>query len=278
MFKRLLVPVDGSTYSETSLDYAILFAKKYKAQINILHIIDKKVVAGNFLIDLGSMTGAAPYFNLKKDITKILEEKSKFVIKVFGNKCKNSKVKYTSKVIEGIVSKEIISESMLNDIIIMGQLGENAKLSHALLGSTLETVVRKTTKPILITTEKMFPVTNVLLAYDGSPATKNALKYTAELVKELKLKLNIIASFDSKTQGNRILQEALNYFKSYKIKPKAFLESGTPAEDIINKIKVVKANFCIMGFHGHNRIRELILGSTTEEVIRKISIPALLLH
>lgn len=278
MFKRLLVPADGSGFSQTSLDYAVFLAKKYTAQINVLYVIDSKVLAGNFLIDLGGMTGATPYFNLKKDISRVLKEKSKLILKIFSERCKKAGIKCMAATSQGIISQEIIKSSLLNDLIIMGQHGENVLLSHELLGSNTETVVRKTSKPLLITPEKMRPFTSVLLAYDGSQPAKNALKYTAELVKELGLKLNIITGSSSEQKGRKIVKEAAGYFKSYKITPKTFIVKESPAESILNKVKSTKSDLIIMGFHGHSLIRDLILGSTTEEVIRKTSIPVMLCH
>ena len=52
--------------------------------------------------------------------------------------------------------------------------------------------------------------------------------------------------------------------------------SGKEQDEIIKFIREGAVELMVMGAYGHNRLRELFLGSTTSHVIRKSPIPVLL--
>ena len=52
--------------------------------------------------------------------------------------------------------------------------------------------------------------------------------------------------------------------------------SGKEQDEIIQFIREGAVELMVMGAYGHNRLRELFLGSTTSHVIRKSPIPVLL--
>jgi nucleotide-binding universal stress UspA family protein len=51
---------------------------------------------------------------------------------------------------------------------------------------------------------------------------------------------------------------------------------GKDQDEIIKFIKEGSVELIVMGAYGHNRLRELFLGSTTSHIIRKSPIPVLL--
>ena len=56
------------------------------------------------------------------------------------------------------------------------------------------------------------------------------------------------------------------------------ISTGREADEIINFIREGAVELMAMGAYGHNRLRELFLGSTTSQVIRKSTIPVLLMR
>ena len=54
--------------------------------------------------------------------------------------------------------------------------------------------------------------------------------------------------------------------------------SGKESDEIIKFIQEGAVELMVMGAYGHNRLRELLLGSTTTHVIRKSPIPVLLIR
>jgi nucleotide-binding universal stress UspA family protein len=60
--------------------------------------------------------------------------------------------------------------------------------------------------------------------------------------------------------------------------PEARITPGTPESVIAKDVGDRGMDLLVMGAYGHSRIRTLILGSTTTQVLRSCPIPVLLLR
>ncbi|WGV24019.1 universal stress protein [Halotia branconii] len=54
------------------------------------------------------------------------------------------------------------------------------------------------------------------------------------------------------------------------------LTQGNPEQEIANYVEAQNINLLIMGAYGHSRIRHLVIGSTTAQILRGSHIPVLL--
>lgn len=57
----------------------------------------------------------------------------------------------------------------------------------------------------------------------------------------------------------------------------ALLVQGHALEKILEKVSQLKANLVVMGSHGHTALYELLVGSTTEGVLRRAPCPVLVI-
>jgi len=56
------------------------------------------------------------------------------------------------------------------------------------------------------------------------------------------------------------------------------LSKGRDAEEILDFIRKSNIDLMVMGAFGHNRLRELLLGSTTSRILQESPIPVLLIR
>ena len=72
MIKSILIPTDGSTGSQTALDYGLYFAALFRAEITGLNVIDIRALEGPFLSDISGSLGFTPlkiiFPNFKKSL------------------------------------------------------------------------------------------------------------------------------------------------------------------------------------------------------------------
>jgi nucleotide-binding universal stress UspA family protein len=54
--------------------------------------------------------------------------------------------------------------------------------------------------------------------------------------------------------------------------------TGKETDEIMKFIQEGSVELMVMGAYGHNRLRELLLGSTTSHIVRKSPIPVLLIR
>ena len=76
--------------------------------------------------------------------------------------------------------------------------------------------------------------------------------------------------------GEKVLQEARSYLGSYAIETRYELARGYPEQKIVDYLVNFKYDLLFIGAYGHRRIIEMVLGSTTEYVLRKSPCPVFL--
>jgi nucleotide-binding universal stress UspA family protein len=139
--KTILHPTDFSDTSKHALNYAISFAKEYKAKLIILHVIEEITTSLYF-----DMLQAPPLAQLMEEIEtqsrKALEE-------ILPRDVRGTmEVEYVTR--KGVPFLEIIrcAQEKQADVIVCGTHGRTG-LKHALFGSVAEKVVRKSPCPVL---------------------------------------------------------------------------------------------------------------------------------
>ncbi|MBI5681647.1 MAG: universal stress protein [Deltaproteobacteria bacterium] len=272
MLKNILVPQDGSKHSKTALEYSIYLAKRFHANLIGLHVIDIVALEGPFLHDLSGSLGFEPFFNFSSKMREALEEKGRIVLNDFSDTCKRENVKHETILETGIVANEICERANLSDLIVIGRHGINVEFKHGLLGSTAERVMRKSSQPVMVVSDRFEEITNPLIAYDGSAPASKALHYAAEFSKTIRLPLTI-ATLSKGSSPSAALKDAEEYLKPYNINTKFVLLEGDTSDEIIKYYKENSHNLIFVGFLGHTKIYEMVLGSTTEYIMRNMDGP-----
>src|SRR5579885_298666 len=129
--KRFLVPVDFSAPSRQALDYAILLAKPFEAEIILLHVVETVLPPPDVVIVNSAEFAAA----LNEEAAKCLSKWRKEVA---------TRAPVEELLLTGTPYREIVDagDTSKADLIIMGTRGRSG-LARWLIGSTAERVVRE---------------------------------------------------------------------------------------------------------------------------------------
>ena len=143
MYKRILVPVDGSHTSTRGLQEAVKLAKDQRAMVKLMHVVDEWSVTQN----LDVMGGAG-------DVLDMLEESGKKALKNAKTLADRHGIKAETAIyrnLSGRVADFIIREARKwrADLIVMGTHGRRG-FSHVLLGSDAEAVVKQSPVPVML--------------------------------------------------------------------------------------------------------------------------------
>jgi nucleotide-binding universal stress UspA family protein len=144
MYRRILVPVDGSTSANQGLQHALKLAKDQHARVRVLNVVDEMAV-------LPMMYG------YPDDISVVIDsmrEAGKQIIEDGGALAKRAHVQADTAVVEArgrVVSDAILEQARKfhADLIVMGTHGRRG-LNRLLLGSDAERVLRSADVPVLL--------------------------------------------------------------------------------------------------------------------------------
>lgn len=149
MFKRILVPVDGSDTSEAGLKTAMGMARESGGTLFILHVVDEHV-----LLQTADYMGGSYY----EETIGSLKEAGRKVLAKACAKVEKAGVPYKSisvETVEGGVASLILAQARKAkaDVIVMGTHGRRG-LSRMVMGSDAEGVVREANVPVLLVRAK----------------------------------------------------------------------------------------------------------------------------
>ncbi len=141
MYKRILVPTDGSDTATSGLREAIKLAKDQNAQIRIIHVVDELVIISPYGVVWGNIVG-----DLRKAGESILASAQATV--------RDAGIAADTQLVEafgGRASEHILTaaQEWPADIIVCGTHGRRG-LRRIVLGSDAEDLVRRTPVPILL--------------------------------------------------------------------------------------------------------------------------------
>lgn len=270
MFKNILIPTDGSAHSLTASRYAIELARIYGATIHGLSVVNIKLTQGQFVADLSNIVRLD-----RSQLEEVLQDKGRTLLDQLSEACQKAGVSCKMSSSMGIIGDSICEEARIADLIVMGKYGESGKWAGPLLGSVAETVVRQADKPVLLASKEYQPIERILVAYDSGRSANYMLHFAANLAMHLKVPITVLVVSDVEKRGKAVLEEAQLYLEAYKVEVEPLLKDGEPAEEILFTAEDRDVNLIAMGAYGHH-IREFILGSLTEHVMREATCPVLL--
>lgn len=276
MIKTILVALDGSDHSQAAARGALWLAGRLDATLIGLHVTDVVSIEGSFLHDISGSLGFEPYLDLSSKMQEALEARGKMLLEEFAAQCERGGVRAETAMALGIVANEICTRARTVDLVVMGHRGVNARFSTGLLGSTAESVTRKSPRPVLVVPAAFREIRTPLLAYDGSERAAAALHSAADFCVPLDLPLTVLHVNRDAAAGTLVLEEARRYLAAYKLPVSCELVAGTPHERIVEALRANAFDLLFIGAFGHSRIVEMVLGSTTEFVLRNSLAPVFL--
>ncbi|MEO0867082.1 MAG: universal stress protein [Cyanobacteria bacterium J06642_11] len=283
--KTILMCSDGSAFADGIYRYGAWFARKFQTKAKVLFVTDirsqKVVSTGNFTGSIG--LGASD--QLLNDLVNLEHEKAKL-----NNQRARLILQNADEVLkaEGLSDVELINKTgflvdLLHDfetdvdMVVLGKRGEAAEFASGHLGANIDRIVRSSSKPCLVTPQVFSPVEKLLIAYDGSPTGKRILNFlvdSADGFKDIEIHLLTVAKSD--TSKSQELVEAQKTLETAGLSSNTTLLSGDPEKVISDYVEQHRIGLLMMGAYGHSRIRHLVIGSTTVQLLRSVQTPVLL--
>lgn len=273
MIKKILLPQDGSPNSKSALECGLWLAGKFEANLVGLHVVDIVALEGPFLHDVSGSLGFEPFLNFSTKMKEALEANGRTLLNTFTEECRKAGFSHETHLAFGVVINEICEKAKLADIVVLGRRGLNARFEYGLLGSATEGVIRKSPSPVLIVPERFEAPKSPLLAYDGSDNATKTMRSAAEFSKTLSLPLTVLTVSKKTEEGEAVLKDAEDYLKPYGIEARFVCIEGEAPVGIEKYYKENDHDFLFMGPSRHSRVVEMVLGSTTEYVMRAVKGP-----
>jgi nucleotide-binding universal stress UspA family protein len=191
------------------------------------------------------------------------------------------------------------------DLVITATRGRSG-LKRIILGSVTERLMRTLTCPLLVVNspehkfvsaaDQVIKIEKILVGCDFSPDSGQALKHALSLAQEFQAELHLVLVIEPPTQTNlhkevttaaedihqeyrdlltRKLKDMVPAEARYWCTPQTGLLEGQPYEEIVTYAESNDIDMIVLGVRGHGLVKTLLLGSTTDRVVRRSPCPVL---
>jgi nucleotide-binding universal stress UspA family protein len=277
---KILALIDGSTYASSVAGLSAWAAGRLGIPVEIVHMLGRRI-ASNFDLSGSLEAEARPELlkqmaDLDEQHAKLAQQKGRTILEAARAEVEALGGQASTKLRHGDLMEALSDLESDAQMVVIGKRGEAADFAKLHLGSNIERVVRASRKPVLVAARAYAPFNRFLIAYDGGHSASRAVEYvkTSTLLNGLECDILSVGA-DTQENGSRLdgpvglLREA-----GFTVHPT--LQSGEP-EDVIQKhVDARGIGLLVMGAYGHSRIRSLIIGSTTTELLQRCRIPVLM--
>lgn len=290
--RTVLAPVDFSPLAGNAIAAALPLLQEFGADLHLVHVAEPEYPIYSLTILAADLTEAEIEKQTRARLRKVSHE----------NDCKvhNDHLHVRS----GRPYEEIcrLARELDADLIVTSTHGWTG-LSHLLMGSTAERVVRYSPCPVLVVRapdgEKKtarIVLRKIVVPVDFSAPSAEGLTFARSLARFCSARLVLLHSVDlrflSTSAENmrydfpQLLQAAENAAREQidalvrttdwaGVSIETTLETGHPGDQICRRAEVLGADLIVTSTHGRTGLKHALLGSTAEYVVRHARCPVL---
>jgi nucleotide-binding universal stress UspA family protein len=246
LFRDILVSITGTMESWQALEQAILVAQSEEAVLHGLHVIPRRA--------------------------KVDERGTQEIQARFNRRCQEANVKGNLAIVKGDIPRQVCERALLTDLVVLN-------VSHpplpglSGLNSGLRSIIWRSARPILTVPGKVSKMDKALLAFDGSPKSREALFVATYLAEKWKTDLTVLTV--AKDAAPSVQDYVRSYLDLHEIQADIIMKKG-PHEIIMKVIKEHQINLVLMGGYSGSAWKEVIVGSMVNLLLRKADCPLLI--
>ena len=273
----VLVATDGSVYGDVAAECSAWMAARLGADITALYVIDARRLAGHFITHLSEILDSFPSKSLTGRVREYYRRQGKAALERAASISERHGVKCQTMLETGNVVKIVSDAAADADLLVIGERGEDEEFETGFLGSVAEKLVRKVTRPVLLTGLNVREFRRALLAYDGSEPAQRAMKTLARLAAGLEMEVDAVQMVEE-GEDTTMLKEVVTYFEDFSVRVSTHYLEGDSHEVIINHLKEKNCDLLVMGAFDNQAADAIALGTTTEYLMRNSPVPVLVHH
>ena len=281
--KQILACIDGSRSASSVCDYAAWAAVRLQAPLTLLHVLDphryprETDLSGN--LELGARE------HLLQELAELDARRNRLALEqgqhMLDAACERVRAHGIDNPVQrqrhGLLAEAAVELEADTGLLVMGKAGE----SHAdelAMGDNVEQVIRALHCPILLAAGEFRPPQHVMLAFDNRESSRAGVQLLADspLFRDLRCHLVTVSDRADDLKGD--LSRARQTLEQSGHRVDVAVLTGDIEPALHEYQHSHQVDMVVMGAYGHSRLREWLLGSTTNDMIRHARVPHLLLR
>jgi len=295
MYRSILVSLDGSTFAEAALPWALAMGRTADADVHLASVHEPIPSFSYEEWESAAWDWSEEY--LKKVRTRLETQTSGTVDAWVGS----------GRVVDSLLER---ARDVSAELIVMATHGRGA-FTRAWLGSVTDGLLRHTHLPVLVVRPpegaeaadvasfELPTISSIVVPLDGSDLAESELAEAHTLAKEFGAKVHLVRIVaypveiaspylphtvqmnaqlvdEAKDAASEYMDERAHSLRERGIDVETHVRiDAQPGHAIAELVDEVGADLVIMATHGRGGIQRALLGSTTDKVIRAVKVPVL---
>lgn len=248
LFHEILVPLSGGPMSWEALQQALDVARRDGSQLHGMHVVDSP--------------------------EKINAPEALAVKERFQAVCEEAGVSGSLFIESGEISRKIMERSVLADMIVL-KVVYPPGAGFSGLASPIRAIISQAPRPILTIPGDARRLERALLAYDGSLRAKEALFVATYMAEQWGADLTVYTATDGGRLSKDIQEYAREYLELHEVNAQFVLNDGGQ-DTLKNAVMEHKTDVVLMGGYSGSALKEVVLGSSVNMMLRELSLPVLI--
>ena len=282
MYNRILVPTDGSEVAKSAVMVATELARQLDAALHAVYVVER-----------------SPLSAVLDDNTAERIQYGNRTLQTVADWGTEAAIETTTAVIKNgdPVHDAILEYTSENDIelVVMGTQGRGS-VGRFMLGSVTTHTVRESHVPVMTVREDTMAspaLESILVPFDGSSGARSAVDHAIDLARGTDATLRFVTVVDYgvvaggefnagmvldtiKEGEEKALESVVDEVEKAGVDVEdASVYVASPFRKIVNYAEENDVDCIVMGTHGRSGIDRVLIGSVTERVIRKTTVPVI---
>jgi nucleotide-binding universal stress UspA family protein len=271
MIETVLIATDGSEVAAASERYGVALAAGLGARASGVSVVEDRWTGG---LRGGSLPVTPPPLDA---VDAFLGARAEAACRRLADRAREQGVACSCETARGIADDLLVERSKQSDLVVIGRDGEHASFRTALIGSTVDGFLRKTSKPAIVVPAGAELAGPILLAFDGSPGSRIAARLAVELAGRLGSAIHVFVDSKDKGRSAARFDEVRRLLGGASVPVREAASTlGRPDAKIVDAAREADAGMIVMGAFGRSRIHEYFLGSNSAAVVRSSPLAVLL--
>lgn len=280
----IIALVDGSAYSHSVCELAAFAAVRSGRGVEVLHVLGRREAAeGGDLsgsIRLGARSALLEELaELDAQRARLMAQRGRAILDDAKAVLADAGVQEVSaRLRHGDLLESFTEQAAQAELVVIGKRGEAADFAKGHLGSNMERIVRATRHPVMVAARAFRPIRRLLVAFDGGASSLRAVDYVLNSPVCEGLQVTLVTVGTPVAALTRAMADALTKLQQRGFTADSKVLPGQPEVVLGTMVEQEGYDMLVMGAYGHSRIRSLIIGSTTTEMIRSCRVPVVLIR
>ena len=297
MFKRILVPLDGSNLAEKVLPFTISLAQQLRATLILFHVVEKDAPD-----EIHGQRHLREASEAKAYLDEVAEQFASTEVSIIKDVHEFQDVGVAQTIRNHAIELDA-------DLVVMCAHGSGG-LRDMFFGSIAQQVIRQGNTPLLfirpeiVTGEEARPLRRILVPLDGSKAHEEAIPVAAYLAKKYKAAIHLLTIIPSAEalpvreaitrrisprmtaltlkmhvqQAKTYLQEQTQALEKQGVAASGTVLQGDVSTELVGAIEGEEIDLVVMATHCHSAIDARWEGSLTPRFLPKAPVPVVLVR